>query len=335
LIEENPRKEGEADNKAAPEVIAPLVPITPIPQQDPRAAPQATSSQIAGQQAETNAENAVNELKGEMSQFERKMITLTVVGIAVAAITGAIMYSQFKIMADQTKILSDQSISAVVGASESERNTREQLRIAREQAKSTQSQVDVIQKQMREDQRAWVTLEVMKDPIFTAHQPVTFAVEVVNIGKSAARNVRVTIGVQKVSTTEAPRFDYKYAGHYFVGVHFPQHPETLTAGWIDTLPGSTEPVRPRIFEKDIQDIKEGKFCFAVYGRVEYMDIFDVPHTTSFCQLSLPNPFAAVKSSEKCGAYNQQTLTKQSTLSRRLIPKSLPWAQARAILAFAV
>lgn len=304
MIEENPSPQNEQNGDKAPDPVSPITPVPlPIPAPQPVISTDTTGDKPTGDSPKHQETQATETIEKDLSKFEQKILVATWAGVLAAAITGVFIYSQFRIMSDQTKMLSDQSISAVAGAIESERNTRTQISVAQDQARATQSQVDAVRTQMRQDQRAWMKMEVARQPDFVPHQPVLVPMEIVNIGKSAARNVQVKIVVQKLPVTEVPTFNFKYARSYPTGADFPQHPDTVMGAWINVLPGNPEPVMPRMFEKDIQDFKDGKTYFVIFGQIDYLDIFNVPHTTNYCQVTLANLFVYARGSKECSNYN--------------------------------
>jgi len=186
MVEENPAKDSQQNTGGDSKLITPVPPVpAPIQPPKPVQSPQQTGVQSTGQPGEGHPNAAVGDVEKDLSTFERQMLWATWVAVIVAGLTGIILYSQFRIMGDQTKILSDQGISAIAGAIESERNTREQLRIANAQAQAAQDSVRAIQQQMRQDQRPWLDIE-FSDIVWAENQPLGVSMTLVNKGKTPA-----------------------------------------------------------------------------------------------------------------------------------------------------
>jgi hypothetical protein len=121
--------------------------------------PNQTGGEPASNHPENQQAQTIDAVERDLNKFERKILTATWVGVIAAAITGAFIYSQFRAMTDQNQILSSQSIAAVAGAIESERITREQLRIAQAQAEAAKVQGQIMRQQLDLSERPWIVSE--------------------------------------------------------------------------------------------------------------------------------------------------------------------------------
>jgi hypothetical protein len=295
VIEENSSPKNEQNADKAPEPVTPVAPMpTPIPPPEPVITPDRDGSQTTTQTSQNQPEGPEQIFENTMSAFERRMITLTWIGIAVTAITGGILYSQFRVMTDQTKILSDQSISAVVGAIESERNTREQIKVAQDQANAAQDGVKAIQQQMRQDLRAWVNMETANFR-WVENQPLLVIGTLINKGKTPAKHVFGQVVVEKISKGQIPNFIYKGQprAEPDSGILVPNFPAQLgyqslrfkTKG--RDVPSNMEPLL--MSKTDVADIREGRAYVAIHGIISYYDIFGIPRWTKFCTYNSGNP----------------------------------------------
>jgi hypothetical protein len=233
----------------------------------------------------------VQEVGGDdLEPFEEQTLAISkrtywiaLFGFGAAVVAAVFVGSQVKIMSDQTQIMGAQSESAVAGAIENERNTRKQLAIAQQQATAAQDNVKAITRQMRQDQRAWIKLDMPDKVHFEAYKTVEISVRVTNIGKTVARNVRVDVVIQKLPVNKAPSltFDKAIESTTTVGVEYPNDPEPMFARWY--LESGNLGI---LSIDDIQDKVIGKIYFVFYARARYVDIFGTKHVTTFCERSI-------------------------------------------------
>jgi hypothetical protein len=146
---------------------------------------------------------------------------------------------------------------------------------------------DIAKRQIRQDQRAWIEIKPKVNEIkVVPGQPVAFDIVKVNIGKTVARHTVAVIELEKLSPLQSPSFSNfagKVADTSTAGTVFPnEEPQPFKARWLAFNP-TTNHVDPVIASKaDAQDWKDGKFYFAIYGRIDYLDIFGFAHWTTFC-----------------------------------------------------
>jgi hypothetical protein len=310
MIEENPGKDGEQDTQNVPKQAAP-VPSVSAPVQPPKTVPppNLASSQPTSQPGESHPDTPTEDVEEELSAFERQMLRVTWVAVLVAGLTGLILYSQFRIMGDQTKILSDQGVSAIAGAIESERNTREQLRIAQEQASAAQDSVRAVQKQMRQDQRAWVhfseiKINIARDP--QGRADVTAPVGIFVTGKTPAKKVRMefVIDIVKNEQNGITRFPYAYIPRLqdTTGIIIPGEAQPTFTTHLLKRTKNPERAENRFLSVDeYQSLADGKTFVILYGRIQYRDIFNIPHETRYCHFFSPSGKDAY--AQRCTEYN--------------------------------
>jgi hypothetical protein len=144
---------------------------------------------------------------------------------------------------------------------------------------------------MRNDQRAWLKVDLQPSTsggdhtivTITVGQPVTYPFQITNIGKTAARNIDAKIFSAITYANQEPPLDHvmqasKYAhNHVTAGIVFPS--DILKQ--IGERPGNEGASMPAT-EAEVEVIQEGKGYLAVFGIVDYDDVFDVHHWTKFC-----------------------------------------------------
>jgi len=245
-----------------------------------------------------------------MTNFERK---IAIIGIGLATITAALFYVQLNEMTKQTQIFASQTESAVASATQGERDTRTQLRIAQQQATAAQDSVKAIQRQMRQDQRAWikptpgsVDFDIGKE--LTA--PFTWA----NIGKTPGIEVYGEVALDYLDKSESPQF-------FREGTHVREHPRTgIPAGSFFPTETATIPliyVRPHpitskaekviMTEKMNKDFWNGDSYVAIHGFIRYKDVFGGRHYVTFCKIGTPVTLPQMfpfKGTISCMAHNR-------------------------------
>jgi hypothetical protein len=145
---------------------------------------------------------------------------------------------------------------------------------------------------MRKDQRAWLKVEPVPDvptgdttsAQIAYGQPVVYPLRITNTGKSPARKFAMKIFIDIIDASQEPPLDrvedsssYPNGGSITAGIIFPnadfKQPITRVAK------GGT-PVTATIDE--VNAIKTGGAYLAVYGIINYDDIFNAHHWTKFC-----------------------------------------------------
>src|SRR6266404_3165766 len=219
------------------------------------------------------------------------MVGLTFILMLVGGYTAWIFYGQFGEMKSQTAILNQQAKQASADSVEATRRVEQQLDISRQQVSAAQASVKAVQRQMRQDQRPWLSMAFNWPAVkaannqelsviqFTENQPVTVPLKYSNNGKTAARNIIGGMFVEVVKSGDAPKLDSKNVPPFgfTAGVLFPG-PTGETFVIRQGANGKNDPLTP--LEKE--DLTSNRAYIAVYGKILYDDIFSVRHWTKFC-----------------------------------------------------
>jgi hypothetical protein len=187
--------------------------------------------------------------------------------------------------------------------------------VAIQQWKEMRAQTAQMQRQVRQDQRPWMKIGV--DP---EHRPnvvdgseVTAAIQIQNTGKTPARELTVQTRLNVLPSSQAPVLPESIEAYKSMsglgwaqtsGIRFPEDkPVTdfevswFDDGWRKHLPTL----------QDSYDWTQGRSWVAVYGEVDYADIFGVPHWTKFCLAftgtSVVFEGMTVTTSRACSDYN--------------------------------
>lgn len=251
----------------------------------------------------------------ESLAISRSSERIAIGAFAAAIIAAVFVYFQVKVMSYQTQVMGAQSESAAGSAAAGEWNTRKQLEIAQQQARAAQDSVAAINKQMRQDQRAWIKFGPQEDTPggdkstiqITAGQPVAYPLRVANIGKTSAKNVDAKVFVEIVDASREPSLNHIEnaklgspepltiisAGILFPTTDFKQKVyRVIKSGGSDPLVATND---------EVIALTTGKAYLAVYGIITYDDVFQTPHWTRFCDWrSFAN---GLYSTYKCTEFN--------------------------------
>ena len=226
------------------------------------------------------------------------MVILTGLAFAVAGATLIVFYRQFREMKTQTGILNAQAQQAATDAVEAGKNVQKQIEIA-------QASVKAIQKQMRQDQRAWLQLGLLEDESTTTYEPdkpMEIPLKIVNVGKTPALRLVYAAEVEIVPKDQAPTLKYSYF-HGTNGMVYRDKSIHLTAQTNATnRKQERSDVRP-LGRKDYADLSTGRAYVVYFGKVDYWDIFGVKHWTHFCGWKMPVPVGESVPAKKCSDYN--------------------------------
>jgi hypothetical protein len=179
----------------------------------------------------------------------------------------------------------------------------QQFKLSQQQVKAAQDSAEAIQRQMRQDQRPWISVELGGTPVpntekgtvtfnTVENQPIEIPLRITNVGKTPARRVEAQFFVEIVKNGQIPDLHPKKKADngYSAGIIFPNIPN----------PTNASRLRP-IIRSEMKDLVEGKSYIAAHGRVDYRDVFNIPHWATFC---LWVPFAnAMFTSHECANYN--------------------------------
>ena len=255
-------------------------------------------------------------LSREALTISRNTYLIGVLAFLTALAAAVFVATQVYEMTKQTMIMASQSEGANAGALMDEMNTRKQLQIAQSQAVAAQQSVFAIQRQMRQDQRAWMQITMSTTyAAFGPYEPIIVPLHFVNTGKTAALDVVAEGVVAIVSNKEQPKLSYKGAhAHKSSGIVYRDSPFDVSAYTCDKTCSEAalatlkeeRPSNPasQLGPTDYYRLISGKAYLVFYGKVEYRDIFKVKHWTHFCAPSpIPNA-PAVYASKKCSDYNR-------------------------------
>jgi hypothetical protein len=156
-------------------------------------------------------------------------------------------------------------------------------------------------KNFRIDERAWIGFSLASDPVtFTFGKPFLVPAEVLNTGKTPAKDLEGNVAVRIVEKDRP--IDFSYApGH----ANFRVQGGTIFPGGkiIESFEGiqhGEENAEPIIITKAIgQEIIDGQLFVIIHGRITYQDEFGTEHWTTFCR-NVSDPSAI---SEDCTRYN--------------------------------
>jgi len=256
----DPRKENSTSDTARDSTTAPII-------------PRPDSNQPQGAKIDNEADKKEEKTKWGHNP-DTWMVILTALLMVVGIVTAIVFYGQFQQMYNQTEILSGEAERAAGDAVTTRRYGRQQLR-------EMQMQTAAIQRQMRQDQRAWMnfSVETVSPPnprpqggFPEIGQPFFIRVTFHNIGKSAALNVKTCSGERYLVAEETPDFKCPNKAYVSSGTVFPGPVATFS----DLV------LTQRFLEADRDNMMSNQWNVWVFGRVKYDDIFGVHHWFDYC-----------------------------------------------------
>jgi cell division protein FtsL len=251
-------------------------------QGDPSTAPvEAVHSEADEDSADTETQ-VIKDASKPMTRFERVTIGLAIVGTLLAIGTAVIFHNQFKEMAGQTDLLNIAAKQARRDSASADAKTQQALDLARKQTDAAQKSVKAIQRQMRQDQRAWIIFNP-SPPVVTDDGPFFQQFQVVNTGKTPAKIVRIDADIEVVNSGSSPRLKYKKPHPALVtGALYPNIPAVLTIDrrQINQTTGQEEP--SFLKHKEWLSLQDGDSYTATYLLVTYRDAFKVKHWQKLC-----------------------------------------------------
>jgi hypothetical protein len=164
-------------------------------------------------------------------------------------------------------------------------------------------------KQMRIDQRAWVTagnsqIQTKRDPA-TGNVSLSAEMGCTNAGKTPGRRYVAEFIMTVVQNGNSPSFDYSVPhATQESGIVYPN----------STVPFRIEPVKKNPntatgVESDVlsaaqfTDLQDAKSYVSIYGRTTYLDVFGTSHWQHFCMFWTPNPGPVQITARECTGYN--------------------------------
>lgn len=195
------------------------------------------------------------------------MVILTAFLFVVGVVTLIVFYRQFGEMQKQTTILNTQAQQAATDSIEAAKKVERQLTISDKQAKSARDQVEVISKQMRLEQRAWIGVGVLdlKGLVYK------------NFGKGTALKV-TTQAFTHFSKTEVTISDKWIAEQKDIP---PAH--VLSAGSLfpdQVILGPTGKDLTKYIRWS--QVEAGTEFLYEFGTITYFDVFGQRHSTKWC-----------------------------------------------------
>jgi hypothetical protein len=260
--------------------------------------------------------------QSDLSLFERITVRLgewsfgiAIVTFFVAVVTLLVFYGQFSEMANQTDLLARSARQARKDAHDTAVATGQQLAILRQQVEAAQGGVKAAQRQMRQDQRAWITISP-NNPV-QASDGGTLSVDVplVNIGKTPAKKLHVYADIEIVKRTAAPRLTYGKEPHTEAvsGILYPNSLFPLHVEKKQSIPGTIPRYASAVVShEDYLSLMRGDSYIATYVLLTYYDSFGFRHWEKYCDWNTarpPNQIAQSPappqgfSARKCADYN--------------------------------
>lgn len=257
----------------------------------------------------------LSDVEERMSAFERSMIRLTLAGLLITVVTGGFIGLQWwemrsgsvdtHALAEAAKAQAETAKAIAESAKAQADNSAQQIIVAGKQAKAADGSVKAIQRQMRQDQRAWLDI-VIGNFQWGLNVPVSVPVIITNMGKTPARKFRVAVVVEVLTIDKSPDLSDK--------LNTPAVTETagiMTPHSVSTLKGQTFLVDPsdkskaipwNLGETDKLNLEIGKTYWVAHGMLWYDDIFKTSHWRKFCTFGSPKP-GILMPTGACSEYN--------------------------------
>lgn len=234
------------------------------------------------------------------------MVILTAILMLVGIYTAWVFHKQFGEMSTQTKILSGQAKQAHDDSVAADEKARLQLDLAGKQVKAAQQSATAIQRQMRQDQRAWLQVRLSLPDTLAENQPVTGLSQLTNIGRTpAAKKVINEMVIEMVPNGSQPEFKYNYIPRLTetVGVILPNlPPENSTPQLFHRKENSDIPEPTLLTHDDILNLTSGRAYLVIHSRVRYYDVFGASHWIKSCAWKPYSTSNHLFTVGKCTAY---------------------------------
>jgi hypothetical protein len=128
-------------------------------------------------------------------------------------------------------------------------------------------------------QRAWIIVSANHTVTFTG--PVAMDIQLDNLGITEAKNLDGFAAIKIVKKGEIPDLTEKsWKTHLDINVLVPKFHKTITVkAYKGKLEGKPEP----LLTSDIATgMKNGSISLLIYGTLNYVDAWEIPHWTRFC-----------------------------------------------------
>lgn len=156
-------------------------------------------------------------------------------------------------------------------------------------------------KNFRRDERSWMAFKFVEGSItFTLQKPFLVPTQLINTGKTPAKNVHGNIVVGVFKKGEPLDFTYT-AGHAHYGLEAGTiFPNGSIVESFEAIKHGQDRVEPIIFSVPLKDeLFNGQSFLVVHGWIEYSDIFGTKHWTTYCRYVLHPDLI----SPECTRYN--------------------------------
>jgi hypothetical protein len=191
-----------------------------------------------------------------------------------------------------------------------------QADIMEKQSKVANKQADISAAQGRDGrtaQRAWI--EVTTEPAgppeelkLTVGQPIKVGGHISNIGQTPAREVHGLYVLEQVAAGDEPVYGATPSTpgtQGESGTIFPKRNVTLEDAVVKLRNPNTGHIQPLLVSpKEVEDWNAGRIFFVLSGEIDYGDIFNVVHWTTFCLVFVaPGHGDAASKTEDCPSHN--------------------------------
>ncbi|HEY4380364.1 MAG TPA: hypothetical protein VGN01_08455 [Acidobacteriaceae bacterium] len=169
---------------------------------------------------------------------------------------------------------------------------------------------------MHIDQRAWMSTTIKpvtegKDtwPALPKEGEVLAVyTHIENTGKTPALQIHYVVSMEEFRNGIPPDLSDTGTNHFegTTGITFPNRSQDIRTASFHTTgnppPGSqVYPIPDKLTKQDVDDLMEGRAYLAVFGRIDYRDVFGISHWTTFCHWKAYS--AGTFSARDCTAHN--------------------------------
>ena len=155
-------------------------------------------------------------------------------------------------------------------------------------------QTAAVERQMRQEQRAWVGIIDLTDIKVRVGEYPSFTVVVVNNGKTPALHVHAETTARSIPQWQKIAFEYPPR----VGVQSDTAIQPNAQVFLKDV-GAAAYGDQKITQLQFDAGRSGKMIAYIYGRMDYLDIFQTLHHTTFCAVLMPD----LRSYAWCDQYN--------------------------------
>lgn len=268
---------------------------------------QKNETKVAGEIWFPEAVEAKRSTEQEAQHTTQKIIAVAAWAAFIAALAYAVI-AQLTLnqIREQTAEVYHQAEVENANASGQNAQLFRQLNIAERQTKAAQNSADAITQQMREDQRAWVTISMGKIT-WGVGKTISIPVTTTNVGKTAALRFIIDVMVipyeNSISASKALTFRYFGVPHFqdFSGYIAPNSHIDDVATY-DAFDSDGKTIRTGVVSQDMAaKLLSGDEFLLIYAEAHYLDIFGVNHWTRLCNYA-PSP-TGLTYAAKCAIYS--------------------------------